>query len=252
MMDVEELERALLAGARKNLAPSASDRMRVQSRLVSNPAWFQAAPGKGSVLRAFVRSWRGGLTLGFAVGALLGFGASRGLSAALSGSTHPAPSAPVALAAGPGPSAPSAPESTSVAQAEALSADALTADALVEPAPERPTLRGRKDGTTGRGAARVSAAEDSGSTLAQELALLQRARRALNRNDAQLALGIVQSLDERFPDGVLMEERVATRILSLCQLERRDEAREQGQRFLSLHPRSVYAERVRHSCAGER
>jgi hypothetical protein len=87
--------------------------------------------------------------------------------------------------------------------------------------------------------------------LAQELALLQRARRALNRQDAQLALGIVQSLDERFPAGVLMEERSATRILSLCQLQRTDEARAQGQHFLAEHPRSVYAERVRRSCAGK-
>jgi hypothetical protein len=67
-----------------------------------------------------------------------------------------------------------------------------------------------------------------------------------------LALGIVQSLDERFPNGVLMEERVATRILSLCQLDRADEARAQAQHFLLEHPRSVYAERVRHSCAGGR
>ena len=86
--------------------------------------------------------------------------------------------------------------------------------------------------------------QEERSTLAQELALLQRARRALNRQDAQLALGIVQSLDERFPRGVLMEERAATRILSLCQLERTDEARARGQHFLAEHPRSVGGRRL--------
>ena len=63
---------------------------------------------------------------------------------------------------------------------------------------------------------------------------------------------LTRNMNERFPDGVLMEERAATRILSLCQLGRNEEATEQGHHFLLAHPRSVYAERVRHSCVGGR
>jgi len=89
------------------------------------------------------------------------------------------------------------------------------------------------------------------SSLAIELAMLQRARRALNADNGRLALGLVQELDERFPKGVLLEERSATRILSLCMLGRTEEARGFGRRFQERYPGSVYAERVRGSCIAD-
>jgi hypothetical protein len=79
--------------------------------------------------------------------------------------------------------------------------------------------------------------------------MLQRARRALNADNGRLALGIVQELDELFPQGVLIEERSATKVLSLCQLERVGEAKEATRAFLERYPASVYAERVRKGCA---
>lgn len=252
MMDVEGLERALLEGARKELSPSASDRMRIQSRLVGNAAWFEPAPVRRSGLRGLARSWRGGLALGFAMGALIGFGASRGVGHAWQRwASDPAHALATAELARP-PAAPAAAiEGPAEAAAEqtARSASPDSEPVLIQ---RVPPPRARVEGSA-RGAVSPvphAAEEEGGSTLARELALLQRARRALNRNDGMLALGIVQSLDERFPNGVLMEERAATRILSLCQLERQEEARERGHRFLLDHPRSVYAERVRHSCAG--
>ena len=76
------------------------------------------------------------------------------------------------------------------------------------------------------------------------------ARAALARrgdgSDERLAR--VLELDERFPKGVLVEERNATRILSLCQLERVGEAQRAAREFLDRYPASVYAERVRESC----
>jgi hypothetical protein len=253
MMSVEELERAMLEGARKELAPSASDRMRIQSRLVANPAWFLPAPAaRPSMLRGLTRSWRGGLALGFAVGALLGFGAARGVELAGSDDSRTvvaAVAAPGAVVAVPAlvPAAPEVP----LDGAAASTPGAVPAPEIGPVSDKAALIRARSTAAAAHHP-RDRQAEEGGSTLARELALLQRARRALNRDDAQLALGIVQSLDERFPNGVLMEERVATRILSLCQLERVEEAREQGHRFLLDHPRSVYAERVRHSCAGGR
>ncbi len=256
MMDLEQLERAVLEGARKELAPSASDRMRIRSHLLGNTAWFQPAPVRRSLFRGLTRSWRGGLAMGFAVGALLGFGVSHGVSVALQRtSALAAPAQDLAAA----PLAAPAEMAANSAQASRAPVESAAAVEPVEFDKRAEAARHPEGGATRRPAARGAQergernkAEESGSTLAQELALLQRARRALNRNDAQLALGIVQSLDERFPDGVLMEERSATRILSLCQLGRNDEAAEQGHHFLLAHPRSVYAERVRHSCVGGR
>jgi RNA polymerase sigma-70 factor (ECF subfamily) len=260
MMDLEQLERAVLEGARKELAPSASDRMRIRSHLLGNPAWFQPAPVRRSIFRGLTRSWRGGLALGFAVGALLGFGVSHGVSLALQRDAAPAAREELAAAPAVEPSkAPAAPahamseQDTTAPEESASEAEPDELDKLADPPRHAQSAAARKAATRGAQERRArNEAEESGSTLAQELALLQRARRALNRNDALLALGIVQSLDERFPDGVLMEERVATRILSLCQLGRNAEATEQGHHFLLAHPRSVYAERVRHSCVGGR
>ncbi len=86
------------------------------------------------------------------------------------------------------------------------------------------------------------------SSFAAELAMLRHARRALREGDGQLALRIVASLDERFPNGLLLEERGATRILGLCRMEHLPEARQQAHVFLRRYPASVYAERVRSSC----
>jgi len=250
MMSIEELERSVLAGARQELGPSATDRMRVQSGLVLTEAWWKPAPLRHSLSRSLMRgathSWRGGVALGLVIGALLGYGAGVELGAGGRSAVPmlpPSESVPATAAAVVAPRADGSPEVV----AAVVAVPELNAAPAAPPALSSGVSPAR---TSEAGAARRAAARDNGSTLAQELSLLQRARRALNRSDARLALGIVQSLDERFPNGVLMEERSATRILSLCQLERTEEARDQAHRFLAAHPRSVYAERVRDSCAG--
>ncbi len=127
--------------------------------------------------------------------------------------------------------------SESVSDLSAPSAEARAAGGAVAPA-----------GHAARRERRVAVAPKVESSLAMELSMLQRARRALNADNGRLALGIVMDLDERFPKGVLIEERNATRVLSLCMLNRAEEARRFGRRFLERHPASVYAERVRQSC----
>jgi len=260
-MSIEELERSILAGARQELGPTAKDRMRVQSGLVLTEAWWKPAPLRNSLLRRSLRgaahSWRGGVALGLVIGALVGYGAGQQLGVAARSSVPALPpsesasaTAGGALPAETGPGFQAVP---ALAAPEPSAAPAAVAASEVVRPPVLPGVSSAASNArvAEAAAARRAAAHDSGSTLAQELSLLQRARRALNRNDARLALGIVESLDERFPNGVLMEERSATRILTLCQLDRTQEAREQGQRFLAAHPRSVYAERVRDSCAGK-
>jgi hypothetical protein len=200
------------------------------------------------------------VAVGIVIGALLGYGVGQQLGAlarsapTVSLSDGP-PTGSVARAAA-DPLAPRAGVSTEAVAAVGAVPELGAAPAVTDAAPSAglplpgvlPAVAPAR--ASEASVSRRAAARDNGSTLAQELSLLQRARRALNHSDGRLALGIVQSLDERFPNGVLMEERAATRILSLCQLERSEEAREQGHRFLAAHPRSVYAERVRDSCAG--
>lgn len=89
------------------------------------------------------------------------------------------------------------------------------------------------------------------SSRAAELALLQRARRALNAEDGRLALGIVHELDERFPDAGFPTERQAARIVSLCSLGRSEEARRLAAGFQAHDPDSADARRVRESCAAQ-
>jgi hypothetical protein len=264
MTDLERLEQSVLDGARRYLSPSASDRVRVQSAFSRGEAWWQPASSRPSWVRRVTRSFGTGVTLGLVLGTLVGFGASRAAdllharqrSAELAQREAAASSAgsEIARAAAPPPAPAPARAGAEVTTSDPAANAAEAALAANEPE----QVHSRPAGTRiGSGSVAKRAVErsnsrslDQRSSLAEELSLLSRARRALNRDQANLALGIVLSLDERFPNGVLMEEREATRILCLCALARTDEARSRAQRFLTLHAASVYAERVRGSCAG--
>ena len=53
------------------------------------------------------------------------------------------------------------------------------------------------------------------------------------------------------PSGRMLPEREVTRILSLCALQETNEAKERGRVFLERYGKTMYAERVRRSCATE-
>jgi hypothetical protein len=100
-------------------------------------------------------------------------------------------------------------------------------------------------------AAHVEESEPPGYTpaLDAELALIRRARTALNDGRAEEALAALDEHARRFPKGVLAEDRAAQRVLALCALARLDAAREEGLRFVSSHPRSPHVAAIRSSCA---
>jgi hypothetical protein len=108
----------------------------------------------------------------------------------------------------------------------------------IEPAPKREKKIDRADDTP--------VAVDA-ETLQAELALLMRAKRA---KDPKARLDALARHAERFPQGVLAEEREVLRIEGLCELDRRDEARVAAAAFTRAHPRSAFAGRVARSCAG--
>ena len=78
---------------------------------------------------------------------------------------------------------------------------------------------------------------------------LRRAQRAVRRGEPALALGLLDELDTRFPRELLSEERQATRVLGLCGTDQTDAARMLARHLLAQSPRSIYAERLRTSCA---
>jgi len=93
-----------------------------------------------------------------------------------------------------------------------------------------------------------SAAKPAGSEADEELLLLGEAQRALPK-DPDLALAFVRQHEQRYPNGLLGQEREAVAVAALWELGRRDEARRRAERFAEEHPRSTYLGRMQHILA---
>jgi hypothetical protein len=87
--------------------------------------------------------------------------------------------------------------------------------------------------------------------LAEALEQLHRAERALHAGNAELALGILSDLDRRTEPGLLLEERLTTRVLALCQEARLDEALDARRQLEREFVSSIYTRRLDQSCAVE-
>jgi hypothetical protein len=84
--------------------------------------------------------------------------------------------------------------------------------------------------------------------IAEELALLRRAERAIRSKNALLAHGLLRELEQRFPKGKLIEERTAARVMANCQQLEPEAARRAGEAYLKQANSGVYRERVRQLC----
>jgi hypothetical protein len=82
-------------------------------------------------------------------------------------------------------------------------------------------------------------------TLAEEVAALDAARAALDTHNASAALHALDAHDAAFPAPLLGPEVELLRIEALFAAHRIEEARAAGERFLSSHPGSTHARRVR-------
>jgi hypothetical protein len=87
-----------------------------------------------------------------------------------------------------------------------------------------------------------------GVEIRQEVALLSKAQAALSRGRPQEALQALAEHAARFPRGVLIEERAATRARTLCALGRTQEAEVELKRMERHNPASAYLARARESC----
>ncbi|MEP6654240.1 MAG: hypothetical protein ABJA82_12825 [Myxococcales bacterium] len=86
------------------------------------------------------------------------------------------------------------------------------------------------------------------SVLESERRLVKGGLAALHAGDAARALTLFDQHERDYPDGLFAEERGAERIVSLCELGRKSDARAAARAFLRDHDRSPLAARVRASC----
>jgi hypothetical protein len=118
----------------------------------------------------------------------------------------------------------------------------------------RPASRVQPTTRTGAPATQTApAAGDASDAQPQELdalkaetALIKKAHLALRAGEAERALSLLDRHAREHPRGQLGEEREAARVLALCRLGRKDEARRAAGRFLA--ERSPLAERIKSAC----
>jgi outer membrane protein assembly factor BamD (BamD/ComL family) len=84
--------------------------------------------------------------------------------------------------------------------------------------------------------------------LNDEADLLKRAQRAINSGDTSGALALLQQHATTYPSGVLGQERIGLRAITLCRAGQRDQGVAEATRFLKGNPSSPLSERVKSSC----
>lgn len=176
-----------------------------------------------------------------------------------------------ALSQGPGPGDASSPTSAPVVAAsvdtpeapaplEATNASATPAKAPGESATTAPSLRvdelptakptsaasapARPFASPSSGA-QGSGAQSQGQATEDELAAIDAARAALTAGDAANALDRVTRYKKTFRAPQFLDEADALEVQALARLGRTDEARAKADRFVEVHPRSPYTQRVR-------
>lgn len=277
MPERDEIGRSL-ALAKSALGPPPAARARVRARLtaagpaavassrdVSTARAAAARSGARALARAF--AWA---SLGLCAGYWLGF---HRVGAPAAEPARTAQEVPASAATGPALAAPNArPEAVSsgadawagAERAMAGSTDGHSAGEAVTENVEtgasdvaservRPPARGAPPRRHRSGVV-APRSPRSERTLAAEIALLERAERAIRAGEGQLALVLLDQLEREFPASTLHQERAAARVLARCTEARsagpaeRVAARARAEQFLA-DGSSVYAERVRELCA---
>jgi hypothetical protein len=218
--------RDLLRDAPRTQGMTAGDRARTRARVARLAG---VAAGVGSL------AWLQGAAIGAGLGVLT-VGAVEIGSAILDGRSAGSPPPVAAPASAPSPR-PGATITPSVVEPPATPASA-------SPIPSsRPAARTPEAQTPAAGEASATAPRE-GDTLAEEAALLERARASLGASPAG-ALAITEEHAARFPAGKLSVERELLAIDALRRLGRPAEARARGEALLSRTQGSLYEERLR-------
>lgn len=170
-----------------------------------------------------VALWKAAIAVALAFGLGVAAGASRGSlrspSEAADAGSLPAPTATTTT--------------TTSALPGALSPSASAPEPAVDAAPRPNTSSPSPDAAT-------KAAPSATSTLAEEQALVDRARAALSRGRPKDALAAVTEHERRFGRGRLAEEREILAIQALAADGRTAEARARAARFRTTFPKSLF------------
>jgi hypothetical protein len=129
------------------------------------------------------------------------------------------------------------------ASREPMSAPPLLSEAESKPA-VAPEPRAKRHA---RPPSAQKSARESSDAFDRELALVQRAERAIRNRDPALALALLAELDRRHPRPLLGEERAAARVMANCQAKE-PTAPLAAERFLADSASSVYTDRIRALC----
>ncbi len=100
-------------------------------------------------------------------------------------------------------------------------------------------------GTSSGDITRAVAYSHARDSLADEVALLSRAQRALRSGRPALALEALNEHERKFGNGQMKEERIAARVQALCALGRTAEAQAQ---LVQLAPNSIHSGLTRQAC----
>jgi hypothetical protein len=212
--------RALVDAGRSAARPTAADRERIQAALRARlgPEAFGPEPaGAGTAAGASTS------TVPLVAGAIAGVLAVGGI---------------VFFATRPAPAPPPPPERVPAVE----TASEVVPD--VSPAPEAPAPVAPELPSAAPSESRAPARAKP-DRLAQEVALLSSATKSLNAGRAAEALQLLDEHRQKFPNGLLAEERRAARARALCSLGRVAEAEAELAR---LAPRSPAAARARQVC----
>jgi hypothetical protein len=259
MSDLSRDELELLAGARRELGPSAHDAARVlhKTRLAigsgavpTADAGQPSATAKSATLGVLAKKAASWLAVA-GIAAWLGYNAGFDLGEQRAREA----SVPAEL--------PAAPLQVEQAQApKPPRAEVEPASAKLElPKPKRkpkpaaePMLVPDAPETSETPEASAPAASQPNASLDAEIKALRFVERALRNREPQSALGRLAKLDREVPDGQLLEERAAARAIAGCEARAleatpdRTQAMQRVLEFSQQYPASVYFARVRQTC----
>lgn len=209
---------------------------RMWAAVMASPA--SAAPlipaaittAKSTSLSLVVKVSLGLVLLGGGVGlvAIGSLGSTAAIAPTETQSTEPESSEPESAAA-----APSSPSIPTLAAPPAAS-------------PARPEIA--KTRSARRARATSTATRETQEDLAEETKLLRAAKVALGRGEAKTAHALLVEHHDRFPNGELVELRMALDVSTACALAQPKRAAAARDRFLARFPRSALAGRVRQGC----
>jgi hypothetical protein len=132
------------------------------------------------------------------------------------------------------------------APAETMPVEVVTMPA--QPVPVPTSASPTPTAATGEPSSAPARNARSHAAFAEELALLERARRATAAGNQADALDALARMDRLPRSGAFAEEHDALRIVALCSSGRHEEGRAALTRFRAAFPRSLHTERVIAAC----